>query len=202
MVGPLLEDDVLAVIVVERVELGDGLSLLLLGRRPDGHDSVGVIRRALDARRTRPLRAAQDGVSKQLLGEREESRNAGADQDKVCFDAGKRSAYIELVREGPCAGGALLCPEDNVVYRVGKVLEGQETFECLALVDGHDGSTVTVSRATKQQKDETHQYPNPRASDRPSFFFQCICNLHRTKVGYAARYRSKTADTIDRKSVV
>jgi hypothetical protein len=98
MRGPVLENNVLAIIVVERVELGEGPSLLLLWRRPNRW-GVDVARRALATRRTRAALAAQNRVSKQFLDEREESRNAGADQDKVCFNASKLSAYhIKLMR--------------------------------------------------------------------------------------------------------
>jgi len=89
MRGPLLENNVLAIIVVERVELGEGPSLLLLRRRPDGGGFD--VRRALATRRTRF--AAQSRASKQFLDGREESRNADTDQDKVCFNTSKLSAY-------------------------------------------------------------------------------------------------------------
>lgn len=89
MGGPLFEDNVLAILVVERVKLGEGPSLLLLWRRPNGGDVI-FASPGLATRRTRAPIAAPNRVSKQFLDEREKSRNAGADQDKVCFDAWTR----------------------------------------------------------------------------------------------------------------
>lgn len=98
MGGPLLEDNVLAILVVERVKLGEGPSLLLLWRRPNGGDVV-FAKPGLATRRTWAPLAAPNRVSKQFLDEREKSRNASADQDKVCFDASRPSAcHTRLIR--------------------------------------------------------------------------------------------------------
>lgn len=92
---PFLQDDVLVILLVNIVEPRQGFPALLPlptgGKGSNCRKGIAAFARPAfhDPARNRGLAAAEESRSEELLDQREERRDAGADEDTVCFDAGE-----------------------------------------------------------------------------------------------------------------